>query len=549
MPVRAAPDNSRRDLLILFALAVLLFSAGLGLKDPWPPDEPRFTLVAKEMIASGEWLFPRRGGELYPDKPPLFMWVIALFYWLSGSMRVAHLLPSMLAGLLSTALVYDLGRRLWHHRAGFCAGLALITIVQFTLQAKTAQIDGLLTFWVTLGVYGLVRHLLSGPAWGWYLIGFAAMGAGVITKGVGFLPLLLLALYLFVRWQNYTVPSLNGKWWYWASGPFAMLLVVAAWLVPMIAASGGEPQLEAYRDNILFHQTAERYATPWHHTNPPWFYLEQIVLLWFPATLLLPWLLPAWWRRLRRGDSRYLLLLGWVVLVVIFFSFSPAKRGVYISPAVPAVALAIGPLLPGLWRKPRVHASACVATWMLAVSILAVVATAALSPEFGAKLLRGAQIVPWPLLATIGATGLLLALALGRRRGLLALAAFLWSTWMLIGWWGYPLLNPIRSPAPFMTQVGQHIGPDAELGMVFVKEQFVLLADRPLTHFGFTKSREDQFSAARAWLHAEEKRWLLLPLAEMKRCFDPVAATYMGVRHRYHWFLVNRDAERTGECH
>lgn len=76
--------------LLLIALVVL--GAGLGLRDPWPADEPRFALIAKEMVESGQWLFPMRGGELYPDKPPLFMWGIAIGYVLTGSIKVAFLL-------------------------------------------------------------------------------------------------------------------------------------------------------------------------------------------------------------------------------------------------------------------------------------------------------------------------------------------------------------------------------------------------------------------------------------------------------------------------
>jgi len=36
---------------------------GLGLRDPWPADEPRFAQIAMEMVHSGQWFFPSRGGE------------------------------------------------------------------------------------------------------------------------------------------------------------------------------------------------------------------------------------------------------------------------------------------------------------------------------------------------------------------------------------------------------------------------------------------------------------------------------------------------------
>ena len=107
----------------------------MGLRDPWPADEPRLALVAKQMVESGQWLFPFRGGEIYPDKPPMFMWGIALFYQLTGSMRVAFLLPNLLAGLGCLALVFDLARRLWDRQTAFRAGLLLLFTVQLTVQA------------------------------------------------------------------------------------------------------------------------------------------------------------------------------------------------------------------------------------------------------------------------------------------------------------------------------------------------------------------------------------------------------------------------------
>ena len=50
-----------------FAIAFVVLFAGYGLRDPWPADEPRFVLVAKQMVESGNWLFPHRGIELYPE--------------------------------------------------------------------------------------------------------------------------------------------------------------------------------------------------------------------------------------------------------------------------------------------------------------------------------------------------------------------------------------------------------------------------------------------------------------------------------------------------
>ena len=193
------PRDDRRSLLLLLLLATVLFGAGIGLRDPWPADEPRFALVARQMVESGQWLFPMRGGELYPDKPPVFMWAIALFLKATGSLRVAFLLPSLLAGLGTLALVFDLARRLHDRATAWRTGLLLLLTVQFTLQARTAQIDGLVTFFITLGVYGFLRFLLLGGGWRWYYLGWFAAGLGVITKGVGILALFVLVPALFTH--------------------------------------------------------------------------------------------------------------------------------------------------------------------------------------------------------------------------------------------------------------------------------------------------------------------------------------------------------------
>ncbi|MGM3213366.1 ArnT family glycosyltransferase, partial [Klebsiella pneumoniae] len=76
--------RASRETWWLAVMALLVLGAGLGLRDPWPSDEPRFALVAKQMIDSGHWLFPHRGTELYSDKPPMLMWWQATLYSLIG---------------------------------------------------------------------------------------------------------------------------------------------------------------------------------------------------------------------------------------------------------------------------------------------------------------------------------------------------------------------------------------------------------------------------------------------------------------------------------
>ncbi|MEX0871315.1 MAG: glycosyltransferase family 39 protein, partial [Aquisalimonadaceae bacterium] len=369
--LRRLLEDERTHLPLLLLFALLLFCAGLGLRDPWPADEPRFALIARDMVLRGDWLIPHVGGVPYSDKPPLFMWIVACFYWLSGHLRIAFLLPSMLAGLGMLVLVYDLARRLWNPQVAFHAGLLLLLTIQFTLQARTAQLDGLLSFWVTLAIYGLLRHILLGPHWAWYYIAWFAMGLGIITKGVGFLPVLLLFPWIVLRlkWPHH-LASREGQPWRLALGPVAMLFAIGLWLIPLLVYVSLENSagLAAYRDDILFRQTAERYLDSWDHIEPFWYYVVEVIpWAWLPVSLALPWLITRWWRRMAEGDAVTWLLVGWVVCVIVFFSFSPGKRGVYLLPAVPALVLAAAPYLSELSRHRGVH--------LLSLLLVAAVAT------------------------------------------------------------------------------------------------------------------------------------------------------------------------------
>src|SRR5678816_2455080 len=105
--------HQRRELFCFFAIAFVVLAAGIGLRDPWPADEPRFVLVAKQMWESGDWLFPHRGSELYADKPPLYFWMLCAAYALVRNWTWAFLLPSLVAAMATLFLTYDLARRLW----------------------------------------------------------------------------------------------------------------------------------------------------------------------------------------------------------------------------------------------------------------------------------------------------------------------------------------------------------------------------------------------------------------------------------------------------
>ncbi len=547
--------RDRREFLYFMLFALLLIAAGIGLRDPWPADEPRFVLVARQMIESGDWLFPHRGIELYSDKPPVMFWLMAGAYELIGHWRIAFLLPSLLASLLTLALVWDLGRRLWSHRAGLYSAIAVLFAFQFMYQAKRAQIDPLIVCWITLANWGILLHCLRGPNWRAYWLGCCAAGVGVITKGVGILALLMLLPYAWARWRGWDgVTRTHAATWRWALGAVAFLAPILIWggAVLLAARANGTPEYAAYVDDLFFRQTAKRYAQSWTHVQPVWYYLSVVLFNWLPLSLAYPAALPRWWRALREGEPRVLLPLAWSLLLLVFFSIPAGKRDVYLLPALPMVALALAPYWDEILRARWLRLSAFWAALLVGLICIGVAAWAwggharAAQAFLQRRELAGQAQAVWGLLLLVGIGFAGSALLLRARRGVAALLAgmsVLWLAWSLIA---QPLVNDASSAAGLMRKARTLAGPDTELGLVAWKEQNLLMAQGPVRDFGFRAPWSLQFERASAWLaQAPAQRRIFIlqdAMQRMGQCVDPTRALRVGHANRREWWLLGADA-------
>ena len=551
----------RRAALWLAATAVLVLAAGFGLRDPWPADEPRFVLVAKQMVESGDWWFPRRGSELYPDKPPVYFWLLALSWLAIGSWRWSFLLPSLLASLGTLWLTFDLGRRLWGARAGLWAAAAVLAAPAFVYQAKRAQIDPTLVFLTTLALYGILRHLLLGPAWRWFAGGCFAAGIGVVTKGVGFLPLLALIPFAVLRWRGWPglVARAAGDGWRWAAGLGAFLLAMLLWFVPVVlqALYDGDAQHRAYLDEILFKQTATRYLDPWHHHEPAWYFLEVIALFWAPFALLLPWLVRPWREAFAARDPRVLLPLAWALLVLAFFSASAGKRDMYILPALPALALAAAPWIDALTQRAGVRRAVLGYTILLGGVLFAGGLAALLAePRFAQRIveergLGAEQAWLWGMLVAVGGLGLAAAAWWRVAGALRACAVLLVSLWLGWGFVVHPLLDRENSARGVMEDARALAGEATPIGLLGWKEQNLLQAVGPVREFGFCKEDDDldcharQRARALAWLAEDAAgRALFVRRMDAYACFDFAAphAQPVGTANRREWWLLRAGA-------
>jgi hypothetical protein len=321
------------------------------------------------------------------------------------------------------------------------------------------------------------------------------------------------------------------------------LLGVSVWLVPMVVAvaTRNDPALVAYQNEILFHQTVNRYASAWHHVQP-WYYfiLEVIPGLWLPLSLLLVWLVPRWAGAWRGRDARAWLPLGWVLLTLLFFSLSKGKRGIYLFPALPALALAAAPYLPELFsRKGIQRASVALGGLLVIGGVTMLIAAATGHPKLQALLAKQGIESLAPIEVFVGVSLVLWALAWWKKPimawpAVLATLAVVWSYGIT------PVIDGERSARTFTTNMLRLVPKDTDLGLLGYKEQFLLYLDRPITNFGHARWREGAQESydASVWLNGAAGRVLLVPESALDPCFVSTSKQLAGVSSGDNWFLV-----------
>ncbi|MCC6798390.1 MAG: glycosyltransferase family 39 protein [Candidatus Hydrogenedentes bacterium] len=329
----------RMPLIAVLAAAFVVFSANIGGYDLWPPDEPRFGQVAREMMESGNPIALTINGEPYKEKPPFLFWMIALVSLPYGDVTESTArIPSVAAAILAVYFTFQLASRLYGYRVGLCAGFVLMTCALFWWEARSVRTDMLLTACLTGSLYAFWMHHETKSS-RWLIAFYVAVCAAVFAKGppgVVF-PLLLAVFFYWKRREERR--ALHLGW-----GLLAIAAVIAIWIVPAYMMAAPSPnaapgQTLSLGEN-LYRQTIGRFLLGVSKARPPYYYLENLPVNLFPWTLFLPWTVWFAWKRRSENDA-IRLLLCWILPAMIFFSISSGKRAVYLLPLFPALAVLV----------------------------------------------------------------------------------------------------------------------------------------------------------------------------------------------------------------
>jgi hypothetical protein len=332
----------------LVAVPILFFN--LGGYALWDPDEARHAEIAREVFTAADWrgwIVPSFNFRPYHDKPILFYWLVSAAYAAGGVSELAARSVPALAALITVLTTYLWAARTWGVGAGVAAAVVLATAAEFAALGRYANLDMLLTLWITLGLLAVYRWTRRADA---SLEPAAACAAlGMLTKGlvapvlIGGIGVVYLAAIGRLR--------LLGR-----ARLLRCALVFLAVAGPWYVVAGLLNPDYLHELFVRHHYLRFFHSARYLHPGPIYYYVPMLVACFFPWSVLLPATFTGTLTRSQRGPAE-IFCLCWALGVVVFFSLSKGKLGTYILPSLPPLALLTGRYVSELVQRPSLSAS------------------------------------------------------------------------------------------------------------------------------------------------------------------------------------------------
>jgi 4-amino-4-deoxy-L-arabinose transferase-like glycosyltransferase len=344
---------AKRVWLLLFLGLTSFYLYGFGGLALVGPDEPRYAQVAREMFQRGDLITPTLGGHTWFEKPVLLYWMMMASFRVFGISEWSARLGSPICGLLTIGAVYWLSRRLElrqalrltveHEPRGFAffSTLALATSGGLIGFSRSGTFDIVVTMTITFALSFYLVAEVQDKGRHWLLAGFYSfVGVSVLAKGlIGIvIPFGIIACFYVLRRRLPDRKLILSLVW----GMPLAVLVAASWYGPVIARHGW-PFVNEF---FIQHHFARYFSNKYQHPQPVYYYLPVMLLLALPWT---PFLLESLWAARRwqyRADDATnkarVFALAWVVVPIVFFSFSGSKLPAYILPSLAGAALLVG---------------------------------------------------------------------------------------------------------------------------------------------------------------------------------------------------------------
>jgi len=299
------------------------------------------SITAREMLESGDWVWPTCNAEPRLQKTPLSYWLVAGLAKITGRVdEFTARLPSAIFAVLSVAAVLYFVNQWLTFRIAVISAAVWATSLDYIRYAHNARPEMALTFFIILCFLSFYSAITANDRKNqviYMLIFWISFGLANLAKGPAPLPLVLIPLFFYVavfrHWKM--VPKLLP-----VIGMIIFLVIILPW--PLAIAHRVNWDLAMWKQEFV-----DRFFGNYAPGDKPfYYYLARMFQFIVPWVAFLPMALAAPFYRVwnkKLPAMRFLWL--WFVVDMVFITITGGKRQHYMLPLMPAMAILIGILL------------------------------------------------------------------------------------------------------------------------------------------------------------------------------------------------------------
>ena len=440
---------NKTSIAVLFALICAVYFVALGV-DTMDVDSSQYAAMSREMKESGSYLQVYEQGKDYLDKPPFLFWASALSMNVFGENNFGFKFPSILFAIFAVLATFRFARLFYDRTFALLAAAVLATCQAVFLITNDVRTDTILMSWVILAMWQLAEWYHSKKLLP-FLLGAAAIGAGMVTKGpiALFVPIFAFGSHFVLKreWKQLLQPVyLLG------------LVVIAVVLIPM--SIGLYQQFDLHPEKTVnglknvsglkFFYWTQSFGritgeNVWNNNAPFSFLFENLLWGMLPWTLffvagLVRELVKIVYNRFTVARNEEFLTTGGFVLSYCSLGISKYQLPHYIYVVLPFIAIITAKMMYSLFWEKKLN-------WLrlTIVPIQWLVITVLLAAPFLILLFAFPAASAWPWIvaavSVIAAAALLFNKNINRKLIAVSLSAIIVLNIFLSSWFYPSLLN------------------------------------------------------------------------------------------------------------
>lgn len=327
-------------LCLILTLFIVIYILQLGIMPLVSQDEVRYAEVAREMIASGNWVVPHLNGINYFQKPVLGHWMNAISELVFGGNNFAVRFSSALSTGASAVFIFFFLRKFSEKKETALLAPVIFLISGLVLAIGTFSVlDSQISFFLTAAMisfyvaYCSKKMTLQIP---WLVLCGVFAGLGFLTKG--FLVFIVLAISIapFLIWEKQWKKLFTMPWIPLA----AAIVTILPWGIKIYQQAPDFWRYFIVVEHYDRFMRASKYSGALH-PEPFWFFIPILIVGTLPWFFHLPEIIIGLKDKILFSRPLIRYCVTWALFPFIFFSASSGKLATYILPCFPPLAILI----------------------------------------------------------------------------------------------------------------------------------------------------------------------------------------------------------------